>query len=93
MDIITLETMPRAIMDLNRKVDTLLSMQSQTSDVNEDYLMPIEELENELPEKPARQTIYGWVNDRKIPFEKHGRRLYFRKSSIDNWLANGRRIK
>jgi len=57
-----------------------------------DPLLSIEQLINYLPDHPARQTVYGWVNDRKIPFEKYSKRLYFRESSIDNWLANGRQI-
>lgn len=59
---------------------------------NEDPLLSIEQLIEYLPEKPARQTAYGWVNDRKVPFEKFGKRLYFRKSAIDQWLNNGRQI-
>jgi predicted DNA-binding transcriptional regulator AlpA len=58
----------------------------------QDPLLSIEQLLDYLPEHPARQTAYGWVNDRKIPFEKYGKRLYFRKSAIDKWLDNGRQI-
>jgi hypothetical protein len=32
------------------------------------------------------------VNARKIPYEKHGKRLYFRKSIIDEWLNKGRQM-
>ena len=56
-----------------------------------DKLMTLKEFTDYLPETPARQTIYGWVNDRKVPYEKHGKNLYFRKSAIDAWLNNGRR--
>lgn len=55
-------------------------------------LMSPEQLSDYLPEHPARQTIYGWVNNRKVPFEKHGRSLLFRKSLIDEWLNNGRQF-
>ena len=57
---------------------------------NEDILMNCYELGKYLPDRPARQTIYGWVNNRLIPFEKHGRRLFFKKSKIDEWLKNKR---
>ena len=59
--------------------------------MEKNYLMTMEDLRDYLPENPARQTVYAWVNDRKIPYEKHGRRLYFKRSVIDTWLAKGRR--
>lgn len=35
-------------------------------------------------------TIYGLVHKRKIPFYKTGKKLYFMKSEIDNWITNSR---
>lgn len=61
--------------------------------IKKDKLLTISELREYLPEKPARQTVYGWVNNRKVPFEKHGSKLYFKVSDIDLWLANGRQIE
>lgn len=58
----------------------------------EDPLLTMEQLIDYLPEHPARQTVYGWVNFRLIPYQKHGKRLYFRKSAIDRWLSNGRQV-
>lgn len=89
---VTFDTLPNAIMELSNKVDRLLALQTKPQPET-DALLTIEQLQNELPENPAKQTIYGWVNDRLIPYEKHGRRLYFRKSSIEAWLNNGRKIK
>jgi len=89
---ITYDTLPEAILELHRKVDLLLSMKLDKQPIESDKLMTIEELIEFLPEKPAKQTIYGWVNDRLIRFQKHGKRLYFLKSNIDTWLCNGRQI-
>lgn len=90
---LTLEEIPASIVELHRKVDLLL-MQSQSKQESEqDRYLNIMELIDYLPENPARQTIYGWVNLRCVPYEKHGKRLYFRKSDIDSWLANGRKVK
>lgn len=86
---ITFDNLPESISELIFKVDQLLLIQSAPQD-EPDKLMTLQEIINYLPEKPARQTVYGWVNDRKIPFEKHGKFLYFRKSTINNWLNNGR---
>ena len=39
----------------------------------------------------AIPTIYGLVSRREIPHQKKGKRLYFLKSKIDEWLAEGSR--
>lgn len=61
-----------------------------------DQLLNLEKLLDFLEEKtskrPARQTIYDWVNKRQIPFEKHGKYLFFRTSIILAWLNNGRAL-
>ena len=51
----------------------------------------VEQLQNYLPDKPARATIYGWVHTLNIPFHKGGKKLRFLKSEIDNWLLQGKR--
>lgn len=93
MQTITFDTMPKALSDLTCKVDQILKAMSGNQKSEIDKLMTMDELINFLPEHPARQTIYGKVNNRQIPFAKHGKFLYFRKSEIENWLNNGRRIK
>jgi hypothetical protein len=94
MEEITFETLPRAMSELHRKMDMILAkIQPNPNQKEQDKLFTIELLIEYLPEHPARQTIYGWINFRTIPHEKYGKRLYFRKSAIDFWLANGRKIK
>jgi excisionase family DNA binding protein len=87
----TWDTLPDRVDEIIKKIDLLISDKvSQNKEA--DYFLSIEDLRDYLPENPARQTIYGWIFERKIPFEKHGKRLYFRKSEVDKWLANGRPI-
>lgn len=93
MSAITFEKMPEAIENLTFKIDAILKAMANDSKPETDKLFTLDELIDYLPEHPARQTIYCWVNYRRIPYEKHGKRLYFRKSSISKWLDNGRRIK
>lgn len=92
METITFDTMPAKIAEMDRKLDFLMESLRNPTVMDEDRYMTIEELIEYLPEHPAKQTIYQNVNERKMPFEKFGRRLYFKKSIIDKWLANGRRI-
>ena len=86
----TFDSLPGIMVEMSEKIDLLIADRiSQVKD--EDHLMNMEDLRDYLPENPARQTVYAWVNDRKIPYEKYGRRLYFRRSDIDMWIGNGRR--
>ncbi|MFM7023096.1 MAG: helix-turn-helix domain-containing protein [Flavobacteriales bacterium] len=41
--------------------------------------------------KLAGQTIYGFTSKRKIPFLKRGKKLYFKKSDLENWLNQGKK--
>lgn len=61
-----------------------------------DKLMPVEEtrdyIESKTGKKPATQTLYDLSCKRKIPFQKVGKYLMFRRSEIDEWLNSGYRI-
>lgn len=59
-------------------------------DLNPDFEMTVEELSAFLPEKPAVQTIYGWVSDDLIPYIKRGKRLFFKRAAIIRWNEDGR---
>lgn len=37
------------------------------------------------------QTIYGLVHKMEIPNSKRGKRLYFKRSEIDEWISQSRR--
>ena len=89
---ITFDELPGAIMELDRKLDVLLAEYSSQPQEDKDCLMTLSDLRFYLPDQPAKQTIYDWIFKKKIPFEKYGKYLYFRKSVIDKWLANGRRM-
>ena len=34
-------------------------------------------------------TIYGWTSNGQIPYHKIGKRIYFIKSELDEWLSHG----
>ena len=87
---VTFETLPEAVRELHEKMDRLLAVRPERPET--DFLMEMDQLLQYLPDHPARQTVYQWIWKRSIPYEKHGKRLYFRKSAIDQWLANGREL-
>ncbi len=89
------DSLPLIVAEINRKLDILLTEYSlQKEPDQQDRLMTLEELREYLPEKPARQTVYDWILKGKIPKEKfpNSKRVFFRKSKIDNWLANGKQV-
>jgi len=90
MTAITFENLPQAVKELHDKIDYLLGARQEKPE--SDYFMEMDQLLQYLPDHPARQTVYQWIWKRSIPYEKHGKRLYFRKSAIDQWLANGREL-
>lgn len=39
----------------------------------------------------AKATIYGLVSTRKIPHSKKGKKLYFSRKELTEWITNGKR--
>ncbi|MBD0831816.1 helix-turn-helix domain-containing protein [Aestuariibaculum sediminum] len=56
---------------------------------SEDELLTIEEAAKLI--KLTKPTIYGLVHRKEIPFIKKGKRLYFEKSELLDWIRSGRR--
>ena len=73
----------------------LLDLKHSTGNNNtnqdSDTWFDLNELCQYLPDKPKKQTVYGWVNQRLIPFHKTTKKLQFLKSEIDNWIKSGRK--
>jgi excisionase family DNA binding protein len=64
---------------------------AQTPPEPQERWFNLDELCNYLPNKPAKQTIYGKVSSKEIPYYKDQKTLRFLKSEIDNWLKQGRK--
>ncbi len=54
-----------------------------------DEIMTVEQLSDYLT--IARQTIYEKCSKKEIPYFNAGKRLYFKKSVINDWINSGRR--
>ncbi|MFI3315528.1 MAG: helix-turn-helix domain-containing protein [Rikenellaceae bacterium] len=90
---ITFDQLPDAVASLDEKltrIEDLISERLIVSITNDspDRWFNVEELCEYLPTHPAKQTIYGKVSNRTIPFHKNGKRLSFLKSEIDEWLMS-----
>ena len=92
-DNITFNELPEAISQLMKDVNELKSLLQTVHDtkVEPDRWFNIDQLCQYVPDKPAKQTVYGWVSQHQIPYHKKGKKLQFLKSEIDNWLKAGQR--
>jgi len=54
----------------------------------ENELLNIEEVAKFL--KISKSTVYGYTNKNFIPFMKKGKKLFFYKSEIEQWIIKGR---
>ena len=55
----------------------------------EDVFMNIDETAKLI--NLAKPSVYGLVHQNRIPFHKIGKRLYFLKSQIIDWLKSGKK--
>ncbi|MDD3968935.1 MAG: helix-turn-helix domain-containing protein, partial [Proteiniphilum sp.] len=85
---ITFNDIPEAMNYLIEKMNDLEELIRTSADTQPDknIWFNLEELCDYLPDRPARQTVYSWVNQKKIPFHKKGKKLQFLKCEIDEWL-------
>lgn len=96
--VFTYNDFPQAMTLIYGKVDRIEQIVKELADGPKepaDTWMDVDGLIHYLPEKPAKQTIYGWVSAKKIPYHKggsgrNGKKLRFRKSEIDDWLSSGK---
>ena len=62
----------------------------------EETTFTVKELAEYLPDKPHENTIRNWTHKKLIPFHKvshhKNSKLYFKKSEIDKWQENDRKV-
>lgn len=75
----------------NRLIKLSENYKDKGSQGEEIIWFDLTELRNYLPDKPAAQTVYGWVHDGLIPYHKGLKKLRFLKLDVDTWLKDGRR--
>lgn len=90
---ITFNELPQAVSQLIKEVGELKSLLQNVHDnkVEPDRWFNIDQLCQYVPDKPANQTVYGWVARHEVPYHKKGKKLQFLKSEIDEWLKSDKR--
>lgn len=91
---VTFDQLPNEVSALRREISELksliLSMKPATEKEPLPEYLDIDELREYLPSKPARQTVYGLVSAKQIPFHKFNGKLFFNRQEVDAWLATKR---
>jgi len=89
---ITFEQLPEMVAQLHLKLDTiegLLHSLDKPPVPEQDQLLTIQQAANFI--NLSISTVYGLVHNKAIPVCKRGKRLYFSKQELFNWIRNGRK--
>ena len=89
---ITFNELPEAVSNLTKEVTALkhLIIQNQTATKQEVDDMPIDIQEASTLLKLSVPTIYSKVSRNEIPYMKQGKRLYFSKTELIDWIKKGK---
>lgn len=90
MELITFNKLPEAVGQLLEKVthiEILLADQQQSLELDEPLNIKKAATFLDL----AVPTLYSKVSRKEIPVNKRGKRLYFYKSELEEWIRQGRK--
>jgi excisionase family DNA binding protein len=86
----TFEQIPQAVTEIYEKLNAvheLLLNQSDLSCLTTDSPLTIDQAAEFL--SLSKYTLYGLVQRREVPFAKRGKRLYFTKADLTDWVKTG----
>jgi excisionase family DNA binding protein len=91
MEPITFDQLPQAVSRLQEQLNNIeqLLLRSANNPPETDNLLTISEAAQFL--NLSIPTIYGKVSRKLIPVNKQGKRLYFYKSELADWIKTGRK--
>lgn len=91
MEPITFEQLPQAVSRLQEQLNNIeqLLLQGTKPAVDTDELLTITQAAKFL--NLSTPTLYCKVSRQEIPVNKQGKRLYFYKSELADWIKSGRK--
>ena len=96
LDTITFDELPQAVSNILDGIAEIKSIceDIRGKDTGQDTYMTIEELCAYHPDHPSHQTVRRWKRLGIIPYYKdeETRRIRFKKSEIDEWIASHRHM-
>jgi excisionase family DNA binding protein len=89
---LTFEQLPKAVGEIRTKLDTIEQLLRQILGKDSDSPISLSEYVN-ISEAAqilsiSKQTIYGYNHQRKIPFYKRGKRVYFKRKELNDWIGS-----
>ncbi len=85
----TEEELVSLIEETVRKVLSEKKQPQEQTGSSSSFLLSLKEAAGFL--KLAPQTIYGFTSKRVIPFLKRGKKLYFKRADLEQWLEVGKK--
>jgi len=91
MEVLTFDQLPKAVSELLEKVSKIEDILSHYhhGEKDADGLFSIKQASTFL--NLSISTIYGKVCRREIPVSKQGKKLYFNKTELLEWITSGRK--
>jgi excisionase family DNA binding protein len=89
---LTFEQLPIAVSLMAAKLDKieqLLQQKTPPAEDKQEQLLNVDEACKLL--NLAKPTVYGLVSQRKLPHMKQGKKLYFSKQELTEWVKAGRK--
>jgi excisionase family DNA binding protein len=87
---LTFNDLPATVQTILHRLQTIENLvRDFKQPQKEDELFAIEQAAEYLNLKKA--TLYGLVCHRKIPYLKPGKKLYFKKSDLTNWILTNKK--
>lgn len=86
---VSFDSLPEAVQELNAKMDIIMmSLQSAKPDDQQSDLLVIKDAAKFL--NLSVPTLYGKVRRREIPHMKQGKRLYFSRKELTDYIKSGK---
>ncbi|TWR26358.1 helix-turn-helix domain-containing protein [Mucilaginibacter pallidiroseus] len=91
MEVLTFDQLPKAVSELLEKVSKIEDILSHDhpNETDSDCLFSIKQASAFL--NLSISTIYGKVCRREIPVSKQGKKLYFNKNELLEWIRSGKK--
>lgn len=96
MEGLTFEQLPAAVTNLTKEISEiktllLLKVEHQNNEKSDEWL-DLNTLVKYDPAKRGKSTWYSKISRGEVPYHKKGKKVFFLKSEIDNWLKSGRKL-
>ncbi|GLB49841.1 DNA-binding protein [Neptunitalea sp. Y10] len=92
---LSFDQLPKAVTMLTKEVSELKSLllakKAQTEPKQTETWFDLNDLVKYDPEKRTKPTWYSKISRNEVPYYKRGKKVYFLKSEIDEWLKTGKR--